>query len=67
MSIQLKLIAIFLLVSGFIIILYYWNFPSNNEITEWRMTNKQKRNSSLIMGFGNILLGAYLIISQILF
>jgi len=67
MNDQLKLIAIFLLVFGFISILYYWNFPSNSEATDWFMTNKQKRDYGLIIGYGFILLGAYIIISQVFF
>lgn len=64
---QLKIIAIILLVAGFIIILRYWDFPNDNQIKRWLMTNKQKRNRALIFGFGFILLGTYLIIKEVFF
>jgi len=58
-------LSIVLLVIGFIIVIMYRNFPSDNKVEGILMTNKQKKNRAYIGGFGFILLGLFLLIKYI--
>lgn len=64
---MLKIISISLLVLGFILVIKFWDFPNDNKIEGWFITNKQKKNQAFIIGFGFILLGAYIIIKTSFF
>lgn len=63
---MLKVISIILIVSGFIIVILYRNFPYDEKITGLFWSNKQKKRSGLIMGYSFILLGSYLIMTNFL-
>ncbi len=57
-----KIISIILISIGFIIAFRYWDFPSDSKVEGILMTNKQKRIYSLIIAFGFIFLGIYILI-----
>jgi len=63
---MLKIISIILIVSGFIIVILYQNFPYDDKIKGGLWSNKQKKRSGLIIGYGCLTLGIYLIIKNFL-
>ena len=63
---MLKAISIILVILGFILLISYQKIPDNDKVEGIFMTNKQKRYRAMIMGYGFILLGAYLIIKNFL-
>jgi hypothetical protein len=63
---MLKAISIILTISGFIIVILYQNYQYDDKISEALWTNKQKKRSGLIIGYGCMILGAYLIIKNFL-
>lgn len=63
---MLKVISIILIGSGFIIIIFYQGFPYDNKTKGIFWSNKQKKRSGLIIGYGCLVLGAYLIIRSFL-
>ena len=59
--------SIILILTAFITIFLYWDFPSDNKVEQILMTNKQKKNYALIVAYGFLTFGIYLLLKTAFF
>jgi hypothetical protein len=60
-------ISLILIITAFIIIVSYWDFPSDNKVEQILMSNKQKKNYALIVAYGFLIFGIYLLLKAAFF